>query len=196
MTSLGNLGTDAWSAPIFFHSPLVTSNLAFTPTNARSWTSRTERSQLHRRGPKSPVFKILTSKFFAIRILQALFVNPAPSKGFKDPGGGGYPPKAPISAKRKTRRANLFREEIHRNEPAPSSESNGESLLPPETLDDSTANDQRLTTNDRPFTLPPTQPVPERRAPSPAAQVAAGNGRGASASSRPAASTPDSPGHV
>jgi len=48
---------------------------------------------LHRRGPKSPVFKILTSKFFDIKILQTLFANPAPSKAFRGRGEGGYPLK-------------------------------------------------------------------------------------------------------
>jgi hypothetical protein len=181
-----------------FHSPLVTSNLAFTPTIARSWTSRTERSQPRLRGPKSLVFKILTSKLVAIRILQTLFVNPAPSKGFKDQGGGGYPPKAPMSAKPKTRRTNYFAKKSTTTNPRQAPNLTEKACCHPRRLMTRrlTANDQRLTTNDRPFTLPPTQPAPERRLPSLAAPVAAGNGRGATASSRPAASTPDSPGHV
>ena len=38
---------------------------------------------------KSFLLKILTSKLFAIKILQTLFANPAPSKAFKGYGGGG-----------------------------------------------------------------------------------------------------------
>ncbi len=45
----------------------------------------------HRRGLKSPVFKILTSKLFDIRILQTLFANPAPRKVFRGYRGRGYP---------------------------------------------------------------------------------------------------------
>jgi hypothetical protein len=36
------------------------------------------------------VLKILTSKPFAIKILQTLFANPAPRKPFRGRGGGGY----------------------------------------------------------------------------------------------------------
>jgi hypothetical protein len=40
---------------------------------------------------KSSVLKILTSKFFAMKILQTFFVRPAPSKPFQRGGGRGYP---------------------------------------------------------------------------------------------------------
>ena len=39
--------------------------------------------------PKSFVIKILTSKFFDIKILHAIFAEPAPSKAFQGEGGGG-----------------------------------------------------------------------------------------------------------
>ena len=44
-----------------------------------------------RHSRKSLVLKILTSKLFDIKILQTLFVGPAPSKPLKRIGGGGYP---------------------------------------------------------------------------------------------------------
>jgi len=40
-------------------------------------------------GPNSFVVWILTSKSFALYILQTLFVNPAPSETFRREGGGG-----------------------------------------------------------------------------------------------------------
>jgi len=57
-----------------------------------------ERTQPHRRGPKSIVFKILTSKLFDIKILRTLFVNPAPSKVFRGSGGGGAPFEGMVKA--------------------------------------------------------------------------------------------------
>jgi len=45
----------------------------------------------HWRSFNSIVFKILTSKLFDIKILQASFAEPAPSKGFKERVGRGYP---------------------------------------------------------------------------------------------------------
>jgi hypothetical protein len=42
--------------------------------------------------PKSCIPNILTSKFFDINILQALFANPAPIKAFRGHEGGGIPP--------------------------------------------------------------------------------------------------------
>jgi hypothetical protein len=41
--------------------------------------------------PKLFVIKILTCKFFDIKILHAVFAEPAPSKAFRGTGGGGYP---------------------------------------------------------------------------------------------------------
>jgi hypothetical protein len=41
---------------------------------------------------KSPVLKILTSKLFAIKILQTLFANPAPRNPFRGYVGRGVPP--------------------------------------------------------------------------------------------------------
>jgi hypothetical protein len=72
-----------------------------------------EHNQAHRRGHKSLVFRILTSKLFAIKILPAHFANPAPSRTFGGRGGRGVPPKTPFSAKQKSRRASLFCKEIH-----------------------------------------------------------------------------------
>jgi hypothetical protein len=42
------------------------------------------------RGSNSLVVKILTSKFFDIKILQPLSADPAPVKAFRGWGGGGY----------------------------------------------------------------------------------------------------------
>jgi hypothetical protein len=69
------------------------------------------------------VLKILTSKVFAIKILQIFFANPAPSKPFKGMGGGGYLKKTKSVQKPSSSGApendapcELFPEEIHRRE--------------------------------------------------------------------------------
>jgi hypothetical protein len=59
------------------------------------------------------VLKILTSKFFDIKILQTLFANPAPRKAFRGVGGGGYLAFLPTFPNRQQRRPYLFHEEIH-----------------------------------------------------------------------------------
>ena len=43
------------------------------------------------RGSNSFVLKILTSKPLGLKILQTIFVNPAPVAAFGGVGGGGYP---------------------------------------------------------------------------------------------------------
>jgi hypothetical protein len=44
------------------------------------------------KGPKSFVVKILTSKLFNIKILRAIFADPAPIKAFKEVEEGGTHP--------------------------------------------------------------------------------------------------------
>jgi hypothetical protein len=50
---------------------------------------------------KSLVIKILTSKALGLKILQGLFAEPAPGKGLRGVGEGGYPPR-PGNFPRKT----------------------------------------------------------------------------------------------
>jgi hypothetical protein len=69
----------------------VTSDLAPATAFAQSSSSRMECQSPQWRPFNSIVFKILTSKFFDIKILQASFAEPAPSKGFKERVGRGVP---------------------------------------------------------------------------------------------------------
>jgi hypothetical protein len=66
-----------------FPPHLVTSNLASAIPIARSWPRRTEHSKPQWPAPKPFVLKILTSKFFDIKILQTGFAKPAPGKAFR-----------------------------------------------------------------------------------------------------------------
>jgi len=50
----------------------------------------------HNARPNSFALKILTSKLFDIRILQAAFADPAPRTAFRGMGGGGVPPQSMI----------------------------------------------------------------------------------------------------
>lgn len=75
------------------HNTCVTSNLAphrKLADHSRGAGCISSESNLRH---KSFVLKILTSKLFAIKILQTLFANAAPSKPFRGMGGGGLPQK-------------------------------------------------------------------------------------------------------
>ena len=63
--------------------------------------------------PNAFVFKILTSKIFDIKILQTLFAKPAPSKTFREYGGGGVPRFRIQFPNPQQPPVDLFREEIH-----------------------------------------------------------------------------------
>jgi len=69
----------------------VTSNLASRIKKADHGQGGGGTRNDRRKGRKSFVLKILTCKLFAVKILQALFANPAPSKSFRGRGEGGIP---------------------------------------------------------------------------------------------------------
>lgn len=72
---------------------------------------------MHKSGRNSSVLKILTSKFFAMKILRTFFVRPVPSKPFHRGGGRGVPrPKRKSTSypvPQSGSRSELFRAEIH-----------------------------------------------------------------------------------
>jgi hypothetical protein len=70
------------------HTCVATSNLALHPHLAHHRQGGGSRSTESNLAHKSFALKILTSKLFAIKILQTLFANPAPSKPFRGMGGG------------------------------------------------------------------------------------------------------------
>jgi hypothetical protein len=69
----------------------VTSNLAPHPQLAHHGQGGGGISSETNGAHNSCALKILTSNLFAIKILQTLFANPAPSKTFRGMGGGGLP---------------------------------------------------------------------------------------------------------
>jgi len=110
----------------------VTSNLARTIQIARSWPKRAWWSKPHWRAPKLNVLKILTFKFFDIKILPTLFANPAPSKPFRGCGGRGVSRIYAIVPKPGTPSRKLFHEEIHSTKKMVQSEAGSRLPIPPD----------------------------------------------------------------
>jgi len=67
----------------------VTSDLAPPAALAASWSRNTGYGRTNRLQPNPFVLKILTSKFFDIKILQTVFAETAPSRTFRGYGGWG-----------------------------------------------------------------------------------------------------------
>jgi hypothetical protein len=72
-----------------FPPPHVTSDLARTIQIARSWPKQAYCGKPHRRAFKSPVLKILTFKFFDIKILPRPFCKPRAQQDFPRVWGEG-----------------------------------------------------------------------------------------------------------
>src|ERR1035437_9869070 len=71
------------------HNCRVTSNLVIHRQKSRSCSRRSGSCGEREKRRKSFVVKILTSKLLAIKILQSIFADFAPVKGFRRRGGGG-----------------------------------------------------------------------------------------------------------
>jgi hypothetical protein len=68
---------------------LLPSNLVIHRQKSRSCSRRSGSCGDREKRRKSFVVKILTSKLLAIKILQSIFADFAPVKGFRRRGGGG-----------------------------------------------------------------------------------------------------------
>jgi hypothetical protein len=75
----------------------VTSNLALHKKKADHGQGVSGISIIGEKANKSFVIKILTSKPLRLKILQSIFVDPAPVKAFRGWGGGGTLKSSPIS---------------------------------------------------------------------------------------------------
>ena len=97
------------------HSYDVTSDLARPFRFVHHRQGGGGRSRASESTGNSFVLKILTSKLFALKILQTIFANPAPSKAFRGMGGGGVASFI-IENSKKDALPELFWAEIHRPE--------------------------------------------------------------------------------
>ncbi len=81
----------------------MTSNLAFNKKKADYRQSANGTIFARENTRKLFVIRILTSKPLPLRILQAIFANPAPVKAFRGGGGGGGYPSNPGFPQNETR---------------------------------------------------------------------------------------------
>lgn len=91
-----------------FPQPHVTSNLAPTPSIARSW-SRRKQNQKQNLPPASPLLsRFLTLRGLLSRCWQHILANPKPSKIFRFGGEGGTPASTHAFSNSDQHRADLF----------------------------------------------------------------------------------------
>ncbi len=72
---------------LFFHTRLVTSNLALNKKKADHCEGVSGTSTAREKARKFFVVKILTSNPLGLNILQGIFAHPAPVKAFRGAGG-------------------------------------------------------------------------------------------------------------